>query len=474
MCGVLAFFAQQRTLSRQEFIKANDRLKHRGPDASGVWTSDNGHIHLGHNRLSVVSINTGAQPIVSNNIILCVNGEIYNHRDLSELLQFDCTDISDCESIIHVYKRYGPSAESLRLLDGVFSFVLYDQDINLVWAARDPYGVTPFYYGNGPDGLMLSSELKSMIGLPAAPIKLNFVKEFPPGQLLKYEPNFSLDEATNDLQWTVYHTRSQSVEETSYEIACNQIKSKLWTSVLKRQQMTDVPSGVLLSGGLDSSIIAAIACIQQKALGTAVDDRNEKIVLADHRVQSFSVGLVGSPDHEAAQLAADAIGTCHHQIFFTIQEALDVIPQVIYHLETYDTTTIRASVPMYLLSRAIKARGIKMLLSGEASDELFGGYLYFHRAPSVSAFKEECERRVQELHYFDCLRANKSTMAWGLEVRVPFLDKTFVEEIMQLPTEYKMCGNGKMEKQLLRDAFKGILPDAILTRQKEQFSDGNA
>jgi len=359
----------------------------------------------------------------------------------------------------------------------MFAFVLYDKQKNLMWSARDPFGITSLYIGKGEDLLVLASEIKAIeASMPRG--EFTSIEEFPPGQMLTTTTN----EIQGNVSTCIYHPallpgnqqwKACSTQMMEYTDAVSRVRRTLISAVEKRE-MSDVPSGVLLSGGLDSSVIAAIMSSrrrkQQDISNTTPD--NEKLVLEDHRLQSFSIGLKGSPDHAAAKVVADHIGSHHHEFHFTIQEALDALPEVIRHLETYDVTTIRASTPMFLLSRIIKARGIKMVLSGEGSDEIFGGYLYFHKAPSEEAFKAECERRVKDLHYFDCLRANKSTMAWGLEVRVPFLDKQFVDTCMQIPTAYKMCGNGKLEKQLLRDAFRDDLPSAIIDRQKEQFSDG--
>ncbi len=335
MCGVLAYIARSKTIERSAFVTLNRRLHHRGPDASGVWTSENERIHIGHNRLAIVSMDTGAQPIIKDDIILSVNGEIYNHEELSELLNFDLKKTaSDCESIIHVYKRYGPTPEALRLLDGIFSFVLYDLNTNLVWAARDPWGVTSLYYAGGPDAFMVSSEMKALNDVTG--IEFAYINEFLPGSMMRYEPTFSATETIQSFAMAMYHPsrlefwEPECVDNISYEQACKTVKSELWYAVLKRHQMTDVPYGVLLSGGLDSSIIAAIMCKQQRALSPPTS----------RRIQSFSIGLKGSSDHKAAVITADAIGTDHHQIFFTVQEALDAVPEVIYHLETFDVTTV--------------------------------------------------------------------------------------------------------------------------------------
>lgn len=422
---------------------------------------------MGHNRLSIVSVNTGCQPIVKDGIVLCVNGEIYNYQRLAKELHFDAANISDCESIIHIYKKYGPTAEALCKLDGMFSFVLYDATAELIWSARDPYGITSLYYMQSEDTLIMSSEMKAIASLEES----QMIHEFKPGHMLTAKmsvdsPVFSSIGTAQPYHPAYLDKHIWQQQDMTYEESLKIVREQLTTAVKKRL-MADVPSGVLLSGGLDSSLIASIMSRLKEVPITSID--NEKISFEDHRLQSFSVGLTGSPDHLAAQVVADYIGSHHHIIDFTIPDALDALESVIYHLETYDVTTIRASTPMFLLSRAIKARGIKMVLSGEGSDEIFGGYLYFHDAPNETEFKEECIQRVCDLHYFDCLRANKSTMAWGLEGRFPFLDKAFVDDAMQIPTKYKMCGNGKLEKQLLRDAFADYLPKEILLRQKEQF-----
>jgi len=469
MCGILAYQSttSSRNITRAQFVEANNLLKHRGPDDSRIW-EDERKVFLGHNRLAIMSVNHGAQPIIKDNVIVCVNGEIYNYKAIAKCLEFDATDVSDCETIYHLYKKYGPSVEAVQQLDGMFSFVLYDKTNEILWCARDPFGITSLYFAYSEDVFVIASEMKSIQLLCHEPIE-----EFQPGTMMIRIKSETLTEIyhqpfmmQNEMLW-------QENSMMDYKDCCKMIRDSLCESVRKRM-MTDVPFGVLLSGGLDSSLIAAIVQHNQRNQQTKQteleNEVKEKIVLTDTRLQSFSVGLEGSPDHKAAQIVADFIGAHHHAIIFTVEEALDVVEQVIYHLETYDVTTIRASTPMFLLSRAIKARGIKMVLSGEGSDEIFGGYLYFHQAPDEKSFKDECIRRVRDLHLFDCLRANKSTMAWGLEVRVPFLDKTFVDLAMQVPTANKMCGRDKIEKKILRDAFEGWLPEEILWRQKEQFS----
>lgn len=470
-------------------------LRHRGPDWSGNWTGNN--TILCHERLSIVGVDTGAQPLVNeeNTIALAVNGEIYNHRIIRKSLKkpYNFKTHSDCEVIIPLYQQYGLDAP--KHLDGMFSFVLYDKEQDRTIAARDPIGITSFYIGRDsktPGAVYFASELKAL-----APVtdKIDF---FPPGHIY----DSKTDTITRYYEPTWWD--GEQVPETPIDYKL--IRKTLEKSVLKRL-MAEVPYGVLLSGGLDSSLTASIAqreTLRQQALASkqngqtngqtnganghssdselvGIDDDNELTTVTFlPQLHSFSIGLPGAPDTKAALEVAKFLGTKHHDLTFTIQEGLDALSDVIYHLETFDVTTIRASTPMYLLSRKIKAMGVKMVLSGEGSDEIFGGYLYFHAAPDKAAFHKETVRRVKNLHLADCLRANKSTSAWGLEARVPFLDKQFLEVCMNIDPKEKMITKDRLEKYILRKAFdttdepdvKPYLPDNILWRQKEQFSDG--
>eukprot|EP01061_Rhynchopus_euleeides_P039632 TRINITY_DN679_c0_g1_i3.p2 TRINITY_DN679_c0_g1~~TRINITY_DN679_c0_g1_i3.p2 ORF type:complete len:548 (+),score=264.43 TRINITY_DN679_c0_g1_i3:105-1748(+) len=455
MCGIFAII-QSRSLNksgvRQRCVFNSRLLRHRGPDWSGVWTSPDGHTALGHERLAIVDPDSGEQPISSpdGKIALCVNGEIYNHkrwRDHYKSYPFQTG--SDCEVIIPLYLEHG--ARCVELLDGMFAFVLYDTERQEVLAARDPLGICPMYIGKHADGsTWFASEAKALQNDCAT------IEVFEPGTTYSqggvkrhYEPAWWGEDVPTR------HTNPA------------QLRALLEQAVEKRL-MADVPFGVLLSGGLDSSLVASIAA---RAMQKNKDS-------AFGTLHSFCIGLPGSPDTKAAQKVADAIGTKHHTLSFTVQDGLDALRDVIYKLETFDVTTIRASVPMYFLARKIKALGVKMVLSGEGADELLGGYLYFHNAPSSVEFHKECCRRVKRLHMFDCLRANKSTMAWGLEVRVPFLDREFVDHVMDIDPREKQPDRkaGKIEKAILRQAFdvkeKPYLPREVLWRQKEQFSDG--
>ncbi|MCL4151750.1 UNVERIFIED_CONTAM: hypothetical protein GTU68_062319 [Idotea baltica] len=418
------------------------KLRHRGPDWSGIYSSDKAI--LAHERLAIVGVNSGAQPLYSEDKkhILAVNGEIYNHKELREKYADDYafqTD-SDCEVILALYREKG--ADLLEDLNGIFAFILYDEEKDEYLVGRDHIGIIPMYHGYDEHGnYYVASEMKALVPVCKS------ISEFPPGHFY----------SSKDAEPTRYYVRDwmeyDAVKDnpTSKE----ELKQALEDAV-KRQLMTDVPYGVLLSGGLDSSITSAVA---KKFAGWP-------------QLHSFAVGLEGAPDLKAAREVANQIGTVHHEMTYTIQEGLDAIRDVIYHIETYDVTTIRASTPMYLLGRKIKAMGIKMVLSGEGADEIFGGYLYFHKAPNKKEFHEETVRKLLALNMFDCARANKSLAAWGVEGRVPFLDKEFIDIAMRLNPQDKMCGNGKMEKHILRECFEDDLPPAIAWRQKEQFSDG--
>lgn len=439
---------------RAQAIEMSKLLRHRGPDWSGVYSSDKAI--LVHERLAIVGVSSGAQPLYNpeKTHILAVNGEIYNHKELAANLEveFDFQTQSDCEVILALYKQKGPAF--LDDLNGIFAFCLYDEEQDAYLIGRDHIGIIPLYTGHDEHGnFYVASELKAL-----SPI-CKHIEEFPPGHYLY----------SKDGKLTPYYQRDwQSYDAVKNNDAkAEDVKDALEAAV-KRQLMCDVPYGVLLSGGLDSSVISAIT---QHFAAKRIEDNDESDAWWP-KLHSFSVGLEGSPDLAAAQKVADMIGTIHHPIIFTIQQGIDALKEVIYHIETYDVTTIRASTPMYLMARQIKAMGIKMVLSGEGADELFGGYLYFHKAPNAQEFHEELNRKVSKLHMFDCLRANKSMAAWGVEARVPFLDKEFVDVAMRINPEAKMCKDGKIEKHILRAGFDGYLPDEVLWRQKEQFSDG--
>ncbi|KPZ63466.1 Asparagine synthetase B [glutamine-hydrolyzing] [Pseudoalteromonas sp. P1-16-1b] len=439
---------------RAQAIEMSKLLRHRGPDWSGVYSSDKAI--LVHERLAIVGVSSGAQPLYNpeKTHILAVNGEIYNHKELAASLEveFDFQTQSDCEVILALYKQKGPAF--LDDLNGIFAFCLYDEEQDAYLIGRDHIGIIPLYTGHDEHGnFYVASELKAL-----SPI-CKHIEEFPPGHYLY----------SKDGKLTPYYQRDwQSYDAVKNNDAkAEDVKDALEAAV-KRQLMCDVPYGVLLSGGLDSSVISGIT---QHFAAKRIEDNDESDAWWP-KLHSFSVGLEGSPDLAAAQKVADMIGTIHHPIIFTIQQGIDALKEVIYHIETYDVTTIRASTPMYLMARQIKAMGIKMVLSGEGADELFGGYLYFHKAPNAQEFHEELNRKVSKLHMFDCLRANKSMAAWGVEARVPFLDKEFVDVAMRINPEAKMCKDGKIEKHILRAGFDGYLPDEVLWRQKEQFSDG--
>jgi asparagine synthase (glutamine-hydrolysing) len=439
---------------RQSAIEQSRLLRHRGPDWSGVFNNDNAI--LVHERLAIVDTENGAQPLYNQNRnhVLAVNGEIYNHKSLEKELTcgYEFQTGSDCEVILPLYQEHGTAF--VDKLEGMFAFVLYDQEDNSYLIARDHQGIIPLYTGHDEHGnFYVASEMKALMAV------CKTVEEFPPGHILDSKVGKMTRYYQRD--WFNYNTVADNKTDLT------ELRNAFEESV-RGHMMSDVPYGVLLSGGLDSSLVSAIA---QKYAARRVE--NEGLSEAWWpKIHSFAVGLEGSPDLEAAQKVADSIGTIHHSVHFTIQEGIDALKEVIYHLETYDVTTIRASTPMYLMARKIKAMGIKMVLSGEGADEIFGGYLYFHKAPNAKEFHEETVRKLSKLHMFDCLRANKAMSAWGVEARVPFLDKTFMDVAMSINPQDKMCGNGKMEKHVLREAFEGYLPKEILWRQKEQFSDG--
>jgi asparagine synthase (glutamine-hydrolysing) len=455
MCGIACILdiCSDPISLREKAVAMARLLRHRGPDWSGVFADD--HAILAHERLSIVDVEHGAQPLANraNTLILAVNGEIYNHKMLrAEFPNYLFKTSSDCEPIIPLYEQYGP--DLLNKLSGIFAFVLYDKIRNDYLIARDPIGVAPLYRGWDQHGnLYVASEMKALIKF------CHVIEDFPPGHYL-----------TKDLEKPV---RYYNPTWRDYGAVSNQPMhiTKLRTALeaaVHQQLMSDVPYGVLISGGLDSSIISAIT---QRYAPNRIEEQ-DRVQAWWPRLHSFAVGLEGAPDIAMARKVAARIGTVHHEVVYTIQEGLDAIRDVIYHIETYDVTSIRASTPMFLMARYIKAMGIKMVLSGEGADEVFGGYLYFHKAPNDREFHEETVRKLDLLYKYDCLRANKSMAAWGIEIRVPFLDREFLDVAMAFNPAEKMVGPGKMEKYPLRKAFEGYLPDEILWRQKEQFSDG--
>lgn len=459
MCSILGVFGLQSgddlVALRREALDRSQRQRHRGPDWSGVYF-DEGAI-LVHERLAIVDPEGGSQPLRSSDgeLVLAVNGEIYNHRELKRELKepYEYLTGSDCEVINALYRS--DTADSfLNRLNGIFAFALWDQAKRRVLIARDPIGVCPLYWGYDRNGLLwVASEMKALIGMCLD------VAQFPPGHYFRSDEKKVTQYYR--MSWREYGATQGVVVST------RELRNALEGAV-HRQMMSDVPYGVLLSGGLDSSLVAACAArFARRRIEN--DDRSEAWWPQLH---SFAIGLEGSPDLAAAEVAAAAVGTVHHGFRFTFDEGLDALSEVIRHIESYDITTIRASIPMYLLARRIKAMGVKMVLSGEGSDEVFGGYLYFHKAPSAQEFHDETIRKLDALHLYDCLRANKAMMAWGVEPRVPFLDREFLDVAMSMDATAKMSGRGRMEKAVLREAFMGDLPDSILWRQKEQFSDG--
>jgi asparagine synthase (glutamine-hydrolysing) len=461
MCSIFGMFDLQPgddlAALRRQALELSQRQRHRGPDWSGVFV-DAGVI-LVHERLAIVDPASGAQPLRSRDgaLALAVNGEIYNHRELRSASTYDFTTGSDCEVINALYREHGAAEfieHGLPRLNGIFAFALWDGEAQRYLIARDPIGVCPLYWGHDIHGrLCVASEMKALVGVCAD------VASFPPGHVY--------DSASGELR-RYYHKPWRDYAYTQGRDVAGPVLRQAFEQAVHRQLMTDVPYGVLLSGGLDSSLVAA--CAAQFARHRIEEGDSTEAWWP--RLHSFAIGLDGSPDLAAAQIAADALGTVHHGFVYTFWEGLDALPEVIRHIETYDVTTIRAATPMYLLARRIKAMGVKMVLSGEGSDEIFGGYLYFHKAPSAEAFHEETVRKLDALHSYDCLRANKAMMAWGVEARVPFLDLEFIDVAMGLDAKCKMAGQGRIEKAVLREAFDGALPDSILWRQKEQFSDG--
>ncbi|MDT8321863.1 MAG: asparagine synthase B [Xanthomonadales bacterium] len=451
--GVLQIRQDSKTVRRMA-LRQSRLLRHRGPDWSGIYTADKAV--LAHERLAIVDVNTGAQPILSENgrQALAVNGEIYNHQPIRERYagRYAFRTESDCEVILPLYLEHGP--DFLEELSGMYAFCLYDEEQDFWMLARDPIGIIPLYYGHDEhEQLFVASEMKALMAV------CNQVQEFPPGHYWC---------SGQDAPQPWYTRPWSEFEKVRDAVTDRQALHDSLEQAVISHLMTDVPYGVLLSGGLDSSIIAALAA---KHAAMRVEDQEQSPAWWP-RLHSFAIGLEGSPDLEAAQRAAEHIGTVHHGFTFTIQEGLDALEEVIHHLETYDVTTIRAATPMYLMARKIRAMGIKMVLSGEGADEIFGGYLYFHKAPTAQAFHEETVRKLSRLHSYDCLRANKSMAAWGVEARVPFLDKAFLDVAMSINPADKMITAGKIEKQILREAFSDMLPESIAWRQKEQFSDG--
>ncbi|OMP30321.1 asparagine synthase B [Mangrovimonas sp. DI 80] len=456
MCGIVCAFdlKQKAEDLRPQVLEMSKKIRHRGPDWNGIFNNEKAI--LAHERLAIVDPTSGKQPLLSDDgkLVLAANGEIYNHRTLRKEFTgtYEFKTESDCEVILALYKERG--VDFVDELNGIFAFAIYDVDKDEYFVARDHMGIIPLYIGWDANGTFyVASELKALEGICTK------IELFPPGHYLYSKDGEFVQWYKRD--WTDYEAVKDN--ETSIE----KIKEALEAAV-HRQLMSDVPYGVLLSGGLDSSVTSAIAKkYAQKRIES--DDVSDAWWPQLH---SFSVGLEGSPDLAAARKVADHIGTVHHEIKFTIQEGLDAIRDVIYNLETYDITTIRASTPMYLMARVIKSMGIKMVLSGEGADELFGGYLYFHKAPNAQEFHEETVRKLSKLHMYDCLRANKSLAAWGIEGRVPFLDKEFMDVAMSINPQDKMINGERMEKWVVRKAFESYLPESVAWRQKEQFSDG--
>ena len=456
MCGIVCAFdlKQKAEVLRPKVLEMSKIIRHRGPDWSGVFSNDKAI--MAHERLAIVDPASGKQPLFTEDrsLVLAANGEIYNHRELRKQFEgnYKFQTESDCEVILALYKEKG--VHFLDEMNGIFGFAIYDVAKDEYFIARDHMGIIPLYIGWDQNGTFyVASELKALEG------HCSKIQLFPPGQYMSSKDGKFVQWYKRE--WTDY----DAVKENATSI--EEIKIALEAAV-HRQLMSDVPYGVLLSGGLDSSITSAIA----KKYAQKRIESGDTVDAWYPQLHSFAVGLEGSPDLAAAQVVADHLGTIHHEIKFTIQEGLDAVRDVIYNIETYDVTTIRASTPMYLMARVIKSMGIKMVLSGEGSDELFGGYLYFHKAPNAREFHEETVRKLSKLHMYDCLRANKSLAAWGIEGRVPFLDKEFMDVAMRINPQDKMINGERMEKWVLRKAFEDMLPASVAWRQKEQFSDG--
>lgn len=496
MCGIVSIFniQEQTPELRQQALRMSQKIRHRGPDWSGIYCG--GSAILAHERLSIVDPESGRQPLFApdKKQVLAVNGEIYNHQNIrarfADTYQFQTG--SDCEVILSLYREmrddtdfatliyqgedavHSRICQMLEQLNGIFAFALYDVERDEFLIARDPIGVIPLYIGYDKDGkVMVASELKALEG------QCDHYEPFLPGHyyysktpgMKRYYTRDWFEYATMQKKYQIDDNQKAAQQlaeaEPQEKVAVAEIHDALEASV-KRQLMSDVPYGVLLSGGLDSSVISAIA---EKYSTTRVENGGETKAYWP-RLHSFAVGLKGAPDLAKARLVAEHIGTVHHEINYTIQEGLDAIRDVIYFIETYDVTTVRASTPMYLLARVIRSMGIKMVLSGEGADEVFGGYLYFHKAPDAKAFHEETVRKLGKLYMYDCLRANKSLAAWGIEGRVPFLDKEFLDVAMGMNPVLKMCPDKTIEKKVVREAFADLLPEEVAWRQKEQFSDG--
>ena len=465
MCGIVGIFnlRQQTPEWRQKALRMSQKVRHRGPDWSGIYAG--GSAILAHERLSIVDPESGRQPLFSpdRKQVLAVNGEIYNHQNIRKEFagHYPYQTGSDCEVILSLYRQWrDDGADASRLpqlierLSGIFAFALYDADLDAFLIARDPIGVIPLYIGYDKEGhVFVASELKALEG------QCDGYEVFLPGHYYwSRKPGMT----------RYYHRRWESYDYVKDRPALVSDVREGLRDAVRRQLMSDVPYGVLLSGGLDSSVISAIA---QSYSAHRIEDGGATQAYWP-RLHSFAVGLKGSPDLAKARLVADYIGTVHHEIHYTIEEGIDALRDVIYFIETYDVTTVRASTPMYLLARVIKSMGIKMVLSGEGADEIFGGYLYFHKAPDARAFHEETVRKLSRLYQYDCLRANKSLAAWGVEGRVPFLDKDFLDIAMSLNPKAKMCPGDVIEKKIVREAFADMLPEEVAWRQKEQFSDG--
>lgn len=456
MCGIVSIFniQQQTSELRQKALRMSQKIRHRGPDWSGIYCGKTAI--LAHERLSIVDPESGKQPLfsVDGKQILAVNGEIYNHKEIRKRYEgkYAFQTGSDCEVILALYRDKG--IDFLEDISGIFAFALYDEENDSFLIARDQIGVIPLYIGYDSDGkVYVASELKAL-----------------EGQCERYEPflpgHYYWSKAPGMKRW--YKRDWFDYDAVKDNPASSEDIRQALRNAVKKQMMSDVPYGVLLSGGLDSSVISAIT---QSYSERRIED-NSQTKAWWPRLHSFAVGLKGAPDLAKARMVADHIGTVHHEINYTIQEGLDAIRDVIYFIETYDVTTVRASTPMYLLARVIKSMGIKMVLSGEGADEIFGGYLYFHKAPSAEEFHKETVRKLSKLYLYDCLRANKSLAAWGVEGRVPFLDKEFLDIAMRTNPAAKMCPGKTMEKRIVREAFSDMLPEEIVWRQKEQFSDG--
>ena len=456
MCGIVCAFDLKQSSEelRPQILEMSKRIRHRGPDWTGIFSNEKAL--MGHERLAIVDPTSGNQPLYSENgrYVLAANGEIYNHQELRKQFKgkYNFATASDCEVILALYQEKGPAF--VDEMNGIFGFAIYDTQEDSYFIARDHMGIIPLYMGWDQHGTFyVASELKALEGVCTK------IELFPPGHYYHSKDEAPVRWYTRDwMEFDAVENNTTSIEDIHDALA----------DAVHRQLMSDVPYGVLLSGGLDSSVTSALA---KRFAAKRVESGDEQTAWWP-QLHSFSVGLEGSPDLAAAQKVAEHIGTVHHEIKFTIQEGLDAIRDVIYHLETYDITTVRASTPMYLMARAIKALGIKMVLSGEGADELFGGYLYFHKAPTAKDFHEETVRKLDKLHQYDCLRANKSLAAWGIEGRVPFLDKEFMDVAMRINPQDKMINKERMEKWVVRKAFEDYLPESVAWRQKEQFSDG--